>query len=47
MNGNLWQDWPIYILGGAVVFFFTFIVIKSNQNNKNKKNTKVSDKINE
>jgi len=30
MTGNLYQDWPVYILLGAVVFFFIFVIIKGN-----------------
>jgi hypothetical protein len=29
MTGNLWQDWPVYFLLGAVVFFFGYTIIKS------------------
>lgn len=37
MTGNLAQDWPVYILLGAVAFFFIFVVVKGNiQENKNK-----------
>lgn len=38
MTGNLWQDWPVFALLGAVVFFFIYIIIKSNQGEKEKKN---------
>ncbi len=30
MTGNLSQDWPVYLLLGAVIFFFVFVIIKSN-----------------
>jgi len=46
MAGNLVQDWPIYVLGGLVVFFFVFMIIKSNFSEKDKKNTHPSDKDN-
>ncbi len=46
MAGNLVQDWPVYVLGGLVVFFFIFMIIKSNQSEKDKKKTQPSDKVN-
>jgi hypothetical protein len=36
MAGNLMQDWPVYVLGGLVVFFFIFMIIKSNLGEKDK-----------
>jgi len=30
MTGNLAQDWPVYVLSGAVVFFFIFVIVKGN-----------------
>jgi len=30
MTGTLYQDWPVYLLLAAVVFFFGYVVIKSN-----------------
>ncbi len=30
MTVNLYQDWPVYVLLGLVVFFFTYVIIKSN-----------------
>jgi len=37
MTGNLAQDWPVYVLLGAVAFFFIFVIVKGNiQKNKNK-----------
>jgi hypothetical protein len=37
MTGNLAQDWPVYVLLGAVTFFFIFVIVKGNiQKNKNK-----------
>jgi hypothetical protein len=38
MTGNLWQDWPVFVLLGAVVFFFIYVIIKGNQGEKEKKN---------
>jgi len=46
MAGNLMQDWPVYVLGGLVVFFFAFMIIKSNFGEKDKQNTPSSDKVN-
>jgi NADH:ubiquinone oxidoreductase subunit 6 (subunit J) len=37
MTGNLDQDWPVYILLGAVAFFFIFVIIKGNLQNKENK----------
>lgn len=38
MTGNLAQDWPVYVLLGAVAFFFIYIIVKGNlQDRKNKK----------
>ena len=45
MTGNLMQDWPVYVLGGLVVFFFIFMIIKSNFGEKDKKNNPSSDKV--
>jgi hypothetical protein len=37
MTGNLYQDWPVYALLSAVVFFFIYVIIKGNlQSRKNK-----------
>jgi hypothetical protein len=30
MTGNLVQDWPVYVLLGAVLFFFLYVIIKGN-----------------
>ena len=46
MTGNLWQDWPVYFLWGAVVLFFAYIIIKSNMGEKEKKGGESSDKVN-
>ena len=36
MKGNLAQDWPVYVLLGAVAFFFIYVIVKGNiQNKKN------------
>jgi len=47
MAGNLAQDWPVYVLGGLVVFFFTYMIIKSNFSEKSKKNAPPADKVNQ
>jgi len=46
MAGNLVQDWPVYVLGGLVVFFFIFMIIKSNQSEKENKKAQSPDKVN-
>jgi hypothetical protein len=46
MTGNLAQDWPVYVLGGVVVLFFIYMIIKSNQCEKDKKKTQPSAKVN-
>jgi len=46
MTGNLWQDWPVYVLLGATAVFFIYVVIKGNQGNKEKKDTQTADKDN-
>jgi hypothetical protein len=39
MTGNLYQDWPVYVLLGAVAFFFVFVIIKGHlPEKKNKEN---------
>jgi hypothetical protein len=48
MTGNLAQDWPVYVLLGAVAFFFIYVIIKSNlQDRKNKKIQKKEQNKNE
>jgi len=37
MTGNLWQDWPVYVLLGAVVSFFGYVIIKGNMDDKKDK----------
>lgn len=37
MTGNLYQDWPVYILTGAVILFFGYVIIKGNRDENNKK----------
>lgn len=37
MTGNLVQDWPVYVLLGAVIFFFIFVIIKGNLADKSNK----------
>lgn len=31
MTGNLWQDWPVYFLSAAVIFFFIYVFINGNR----------------
>jgi len=45
MTGNLWQDWPVYVLLGAVAFFFIYVVIKGNQGDRDKKDERPSGKV--
>lgn len=40
MPNTSWQDWPLYVLLGAVVFFYTYVIIKGNQSDKEKKDSK-------
>jgi hypothetical protein len=48
MTGNLAQDWPVYVLLGAVAFFFIYVIIKSSlQDRKNKKIQKKEQNKNE
>jgi len=44
MTGNLWQDWPVYVLLSAVVFFFGYVIIKGNQGHKEKKDEQPREK---
>jgi len=37
MTGNLYQDWPVYMLLGAVVFFFIYVIVKGNLQNRKSK----------
>ena len=39
MTGNLSQDWPVYLLLGGVAFFFVYVIVKSNPQNRNNKGT--------
>ena len=36
MTGNLSQDWPVYVLLGAVAFFFIYIIVKGNLQDRKK-----------
>jgi preprotein translocase subunit SecG len=48
MTGNLAQDWPVYVLLGAVAFFFIYIIVKGNlQDRKNKEVKKKEQNQNE
>ncbi len=44
MTGNLAQDWPVYVLLGAVIFFFVFVIIKGNLADKNNKEDRSKEK---
>jgi len=37
MTGNLWQDWPVWVLLGAVAYFFIYVIIKGNLPEKKNK----------
>ncbi|MDI6758396.1 MAG: hypothetical protein QMD94_01800 [Candidatus Omnitrophota bacterium] len=37
MTGNLYQDWPVYVLLGIVIFFFGYVIIKGNIQDKQSK----------
>ena len=37
MTGSLAQDWPVYVLLGVVVFFFGYVIVKSNMQDKKNK----------
>ena len=43
MTGNLWQDWPVYVLLSVVVFFFGYIVIKGHIQEKKDKQVKINE----
>lgn len=44
MTGNLWQDWPVFVLLNAVVFFFCYVIIKGNQVQKEKEDEQPREK---
>jgi hypothetical protein len=44
MTMNFAQDWPVFVLLGAVVFFFIYVIIKGNQGAKEKKNEWAGDR---
>lgn len=44
MTGNLWQDWPVYVLFGVVVMFFVYVIIKGNQGGKSGMDSQTTDK---
>jgi hypothetical protein len=47
MTGNLSQDWLVYVLLGAVAYFFVYVIIHSHMiKEKAKKESQTSDKIN-
>ena len=37
MTGNLYQDWPVYVLLGVVAFFFIYVIVKGNLQSKENK----------
>ena len=37
MGINLYKDWPVYVLLGAVIFFFVSIVISGRMQEKKEK----------
>ncbi|MDD4893929.1 MAG: hypothetical protein PHW54_01265 [Candidatus Omnitrophica bacterium] len=37
MNETLYRDWPVYVLLGAVVYFFIYVIIKGNLPEKKNK----------
>lgn len=37
MNETLYRDWPVYVLLAGVVFFFGYVIIKSNLPEKKNK----------
>ena len=40
MAGNLYKDWPVYVLLGAVIFFFALIIISGRMQEKKEKEAK-------
>jgi hypothetical protein len=47
MTGNLSQDWIVFLLLGAVAYFFVYVIIHSHMiKAKAKKESQTSDKIN-
>ena len=44
MIGNLAQNWPVYLLGGAFVIFVGFAINNSRQVEKEKKEAKAKEK---
>ncbi len=34
MTVNVQQDWPVYFLLGAVIFFYIFVIINSHKQEK-------------
>ncbi len=42
MNINIAQDWPVYILLGAVAFFFIYAIIKGRQQEKRNKEARAT-----
>jgi len=46
MTGNIVQDWPVYVLLGAVAFFFIFVIVKGNLQSKENKQEQKKNRIN-
>ena len=42
---NFAQDWPVYILLGAVIWFFIYVIISSNKQEKIDKEAKNKEKM--
>jgi len=40
MSGNLYKDWPVYVLLSAVIFFFAWIIISGRMQEKKEKEAK-------
>jgi len=45
MGFNLSRDWPVYILLGAVAFFFIYIIIKDNIDDRKDKKDQNKEKV--
>lgn len=44
MNIDLQRDWPAYLLLGAVIVFFLYVIIKSNLDERKNKKDKIEKK---
>jgi len=45
MGLNFAQNWPVFILLGLIVSFFTFVIIKGNQQERMDKEAKNKDEV--